>query len=56
MKKIIIGILLITALIVFDDQLFDIADVDCMSHPEVVICQFSSSDYAAELQAYVRTK
>ena len=45
MKYIIGVLLLIGALVYFDDQMFDVADIDCLMEPKVMVCQFNASDY-----------
>ena len=53
MKKIIIGTLIVLgALIYFDDEMFNFADVGCITHSDAIICNVKSTNYAAEFQAW----
>ena len=53
MKKYIIGALVVIgALIYFDDEMFNLADVGCIAHPEAIICSVKTTGYAAEFQAW----
>ena len=47
MKKYIFG-----ALIYFDDEMFNVADVKCLTHSDAIICNVKSTNYAAEFQAW----
>mgnify|MGYP005825228657 CR=1 FL=1 len=53
MKKIIIGALIVLGvLIYFDDEMFNLADVGCITHSKAIICNVKTASYAAEFQVW----